>query len=105
MNWCISQAVLLHAHPRKLLAMLSYRIASAHCWVCLHVAPSLSHSLAANEEKIVPESGGPLSPLGSPALLPGKELMHCLLQSFPNTSYCLTSDFYPYFQNLPGRIS
>lgn len=74
--------------------MLSCKIASARCWVCLHVAPSLSHSQAANEEKIVPEPGGPLSPPGSPALLPGKELMH-LLQSFLNASYRLTSDFFP----------
>ena len=84
----------LQAHPRKRLAMLSCSIASAHRWVCLHVAPSMSHSQAANEEKIIPEPGGALSPLGSPALLPGKELMH-LLQSFPNPSYRLTSVFSP----------
>lgn len=85
---------LLHTNSRKCLATLACRIASAHCWGCLHVASSLTHSQAANEEKTVLKPEGPLSPPGGSALLPAAEPMH-LLQSFPNTSYCLTSDFSP----------
>lgn len=57
-GWCTAGCA-----PARTSQVMPFRgIASAHCWVCLRMAPSLPHSQAANEGKIILEPGGPLVP-------------------------------------------